>query len=284
MSWFFTRRNWLIVFSILILGIGVSLQAYATSVVSSPPSIGFHHNMALHWFAKTEEPLQVNADGSVPIAEFRRLLRSTATYAVSISQKDQDVDQVVIIGAVTIFVEHAYETGLIVKSKGFGESVKMNEGRLFESQVTYLVATRAISRRLARELNRIQMFAEQATDGNMVEKFMHRRIGKGQWSKRDSAFIEIFVDVYKSSSDYWGDLDNADVYAGVPPWVIAMADAIGAVSGAAVGLATGGPVGAGIGGVVFGATSSAIASTLTHIPVEEEEESEEEDDEEEERQ
>lgn len=256
MSRLVTHCNSLALFSLFLLGVAVSLKGAVNPNSGSPPSIGYHHNMALDWFKSTEDELKVNADGSIPMAEFKRLLRSTATYAAGIPQKNLEVEQYV-----EYFVKHAHVTGLIVESKEYGATVNLDGGRLFNGQVGYLLASRSVSPKLAKELDRINRFTERATDSASCVKFINKRLGRGRWSQRDSAFIEIFIDVYKSSSAYWGDLDDAGDYAGVPPWVIAMADALGAGGGAAAGTVIGGPVGGVIGGVAFGATCSAIAST-----------------------
>lgn len=220
-------------------------------------SLGAMHNAALDWFSATERNLKVNPDGTLSVDEFRRLLSSTMTYAGFANDVLPDIDR-----NLDIAVKATSDFGLIETEGRFGPAIKNDNRLYYTSVIRFMEGKRAISSRLANELQQLHQQAERFPDGNAFATMVFRRLLGQYWNEKDQQVVDRYLDVFAYSTSYWQEVQESDPLAFRKKWwIIGGADALGVIGGAVVGWFGFGAVGAVVGGLTFGAGFSAVAST-----------------------
>jgi hypothetical protein len=163
---------------------------------------------------------------------------------------------------VELYVGYAHDLGLVDEDSQYGPSLVLDNQQSYTAQILYLRGERAISKRLAEELFALHAAAEKAVDGEAYRTMVLERLSGQRWSRNDQEVVDKYVEVFKASSVYWQQEDETrDIARRKPWWVVAGADALGAIGGAVVGTLGFGPVGGVVGAVGAGAAFSGIASS-----------------------
>lgn len=235
----------------------ISAPSIAKPFGASPAySAGEYHNLVLYQL-QTTYPMP-GSRGLLSADEYREMLLAGADYMVGSLGADPGLT-----GRIADAIEALSDSAHLRHAGTDTDFIYFHDIGNLLAMATALPSRTRISQSLSGALHDLYyeaLFRERIGEDPQLDQLVQALIDR-RWQRKDRAFVALFAEVYRASSEYWGG-DDGTGQERRRKWITILADAIGGAIGGAAGAAAGGPVGAGIGAGLLGAAASHVFSDV----------------------